>query len=193
MNLGVLGGFAQADTSVWEFRRAVEGVRVYEAPAGDLKRVRLRATIDGTVPQILALLDSVQHYPDWVYRTTESRIIDYRADTLRYYTRTDFPWPLQDRDFVLDSWIERPSDTLVISRSRARTPFARSPVRDAVRVVHFESDWYLTPLAGGKTRVDYYLRTDPGGSIPAWISNIALERGPLKLVAAFRERLRALR
>lgn len=183
------GVFAQFDSARWEFRKEVEGVRVYVSEQDALKRVRLRATVDGSIPQIVALLDSVRHYPEWVYRTTESRMLDRASDTLIYYTRTDFPWPLQDRDFVIHSWTERVNDSLVISRSRSREPFRHSPVNDAVRVRLFESDWLLRPLADGRTEVDYYLRTDPAGNIPTWIVNVALDRGPLKLVAAFRERL----
>ena len=175
--------------SGWQLQRTTaDGIEIYFREEGDLKSVRLLAEVNGTIPQILGLLDSVQYYPDWVYRTSESQVLEYRSDTLYYYTRTDFPWPLQDRDFVIRSWTER-GDTLTVSRSRAVANDERLRRSDAVRVRLFESDWYLQPLDSARTQVDYYLRTDPGGSIPRWIVNIALDRGPLKLVAAFRRRL----
>jgi hypothetical protein len=52
--------------------------------------------------------------------------------------------------------------------------------KDIVRVKHSEGKWIITPESNGYLRVEYTLRTDPGGDIPAWLFNMFVTRGPLE-------------
>lgn len=199
--------FAQTIDDTWTLEEERANTRVYLRTNTDqLKEVRLIATFEIGIPEILEVLNDVEDYPNWVYRTMESTLIERKQDTvwqvvptgsdellvidtLYYYTRSDFPWPLNDRDFVIRSWTEPAGpDGVVRSLSRG---VDRPDIRpgEATRVRVFQSDWTLIPRPDGSTTVDYYLRTDPAGQIPTWITNIAIKRGPIKLIEAFERKM----
>ncbi len=56
-----------------------------------------------------------------------------------------------------------------------------------VRVPETISHWEITPAANGVLNLEYYLRADPGGAIPAWVVNLALQTGPFKSMKRLRE------
>ena len=71
-----------------------------------------------TFPKILTLINKAHAYKDWVYKCSESRMVEKLSEntTISYY-KFDFPWPLSDRDAYMKSVIEHFPDE---SRSRQR-------------------------------------------------------------------------
>ena len=49
-----------------------------------------------------------------------------------------------------------------------------------------ELGWTLNENDEGITEVVYVLRSDPGGAIPAWMVNLALEAGPTNTINGLR-------
>jgi hypothetical protein len=53
------------------------------------------------------------------------------------------------------------------------------PVKpNVVRVADSKGKWVITPLSDGKVKIVYTLHADPGGSVPAWLSNMFATQGP---------------
>jgi hypothetical protein len=51
-----------------------------------------------------------------------------------------------------------------------------------VRIKTANTKWTLIPGEGGWLYVEYYLYSDPGGNIPDWAINLALDVGPRETV-----------
>jgi hypothetical protein len=64
------------------------------------------------------------------------------------------------------------------------------PVKQGiVRVTKFEGKWTIIPLGKNLIKVEYVLRVDPGGSIPAWLINLFSTRGPYESFKKLRQQL----
>ena len=50
--------------------------------------------------------------------------------------------------------------------------------------------WTLLPGPGGWTYVEYYVYSDPGGSLPDWLVNMALDVGPRETIKNMRSFVR---
>ncbi|MBK6947604.1 MAG: hypothetical protein IPH16_05565 [Haliscomenobacter sp.] len=59
-------------------------------------------------------------------------------------------------------------------------------VKDRVRIPVMQYQWTLTP-GNGVLTVDYQLRSDPGGSLPAWAINLGLDQGPVQTIKNLRQ------
>lgn len=60
------------------------------------------------------------------------------------------------------------------------------PNSDAVRMRLLRGNWRIEPLDGARSRVNYQVMADPGGSIPAWL----VRRGALNALPDVIERVR---
>ena len=61
---------------------------------------------------------------------------------------------------------------------------------DCVKTKANQGYWLIEPFGKGKSKVTYYVYTDPGGAIPAWIANKANSIAAPKLAKAVRERVK---
>ena len=173
----------------WTFSKEVEGIRIYHRQSGNsqVKELKINFTVNAGLQPILAVLRDIDAFPDWIYNCAEARLLDGNGQKIIYYHRIDFPWPLSDRDAVsLATYKQDPQTGIVYSVNRAMEGLV--PDQDGViRLSDMEIRWVVTPVETGESKVDYYLRTDPGGSLPAWLINLAIDKGPVKSMKAFRD------
>ncbi len=185
---GIVGlslGFSVINTEpTWVLTKEKEGVKIYqrEIPNSNLKQMRMISTIKGnSLSSFAALFQDLENYDEWVYSCIESKLLKKLAENeIVYYINSDFPWPLDDRDFVLKNTISQDNKTLAFhSKSVAYNNFygAKSGI---VRVKVFDAEWVITPMGNGKFGLVYTFSTDPAGDIPTWIINSFMDVGPLQ-------------
>ena len=61
---------------------------------------------------------------------------------------------------------------------------------EVVRISDMQSRWVFTPVGKGKMYSEYTFRANPGGNVPAWMVNLALDEGPLRTIEGLRKMLR---
>ena len=74
-----------------------------------LKEVKAVGTMDADLTSIITALNDVEAYTDWVYNCVESeQFAVVNKDEFHYYVKTHLPFPLFDRDLVVDTkqWID---------------------------------------------------------------------------------------
>ena len=176
----------------WELKRDKGGVKVYvrESPHSKIKELRFTSTLDASLNAIAYLLTNVEGFDEWVYASVKSETIRKISDQeIYYYTEMDFPWPFSNRDLVLYSRFWQDPHTLAI-HSRTTSAHWLMPEKEGiVRITVADLRWTFTPIGNGRVRVDYYLKSDPGGKIPAWLVNLAADQGPLQTMALLRKEL----
>lgn len=176
----------------WVLKREVDGVRVFyrDAPDSKIKELRFETTLQATLSSIAALLSDVEGYDKWVYKNERAHLVERRSDwEMIYYEEMDFPWPLSNRDLVVLSRMWQDSLTHAL-HSHSVSAHHLLPEREGiVRITELEFRWTFTPQNDGTVAVDYYLKSDPGGHIPAWLINLALDQGPLRTMERFKAML----
>src|SRR5277367_4247282 len=106
-----------------------------------------------------------------------------------YYTQSHLPWPIKDRDLIVELNITATPDVLNIQAKGL--PDYLPKENDYIRVPYSLAQWKVTQASDNKLKVDYTFSIDPGGSIPSWIVNATLTIGPFNSFVRLKQILKA--
>ncbi len=167
----------------WEFQKEKDGVKIYKRSAGNGHEIKLVSTFQCTQAALVSLFNNITEYPKWGYKVAHSELLKRVSDTeFYYYSRFDFPWPLDDRDVVMHTTIVKDVTTNVVTLTSKSEPDYIPEKQDIVRVRKADVTWTLTSQGDQTTEGAYCLNTDPGGLLPEWTVNLASDTGPVETV-----------
>lgn len=187
----LLTGFSEkTPTNDWELKKFECGISIYTRTTENSKFKELKAVfqIKTSLSSVLALLNDYETFPQWVYRCEKSIALKKDSDKhlIRYQTVLA-PWPVDNRDMVLDVNSYQDSNTKIVYQKVASIPDYFPQSKDHVRIREFNALWSIKPLKNGIVEVDYELLLNPGGNIPAWIVNLAIIDGPFETSVKMKE------
>lgn len=137
----------------------------------------------GAIP-VLALLADADALDRWVFQCRHAeRLPDATRD--RLYLTFDLPWPVANRDVVLENTMTLEGTTLHL-RSRSLAD-VKPEQPGLVRIPRLDNRFLVTPLGMDRTRVVFRTFVDPGGVVPAWLSNFVATNAPLDTLRGMRE------
>ncbi|ALJ00416.1 START domain-containing protein [Rufibacter tibetensis] len=173
-------GYSQ---SKWELQKKEDGIEVYTRQVKDnpLKEIRVVCELPGTANNLVNLLKDVEHHSNWVYLNKKTQLLKRKSEnSLIYYTEADMPWPLTDRDMVVEA-----NFTPATKNNQARVEVKSikdyiPQKKDLVRIPSSLAVWEITALPKGNIKIDYTFKVNPGGSVPAWLVNATVATGPTK-------------
>ncbi len=173
----------------WVFKHEKSGIRVfYRDPGTGVYELRLTTKVPGTLHSIAALLTDVEAYPKWVYKTSEAwRVRTTSANEMYYYVVSDFPWPMDDRDVVVVSRIHQDKNSKALISSSSAVPGQIDLRKNCVRMPITDTKWICKKTADGHVEIEYTLKSDPGGALPDWLVNMALDFGPVETMKSFKK------
>jgi len=184
--------FAQ-QAGPWELRKDKKDMKIYvrDSPDSPIKQLKMKFTVEASMSAIVFLLQDVAAIPDWVYKCPEAyQLKKINATEDIYYNRVDFPWPLDDRDLIVKNIMVQDSITKVLRSESFNVPTYIPEKEGIVRIPKLHLWWEFTPIGNGIVEVEYFLSSDPGGLIPAWIINLAIDQGPIQTIKAFKKTLK---
>jgi hypothetical protein len=196
--LATLPAPARADEPTagpWQLIKQADGVVVdRRAVSGsNLKEFRGRGVVTASLPAILAVFSDVARATEWMDSCSGSRTVADVSDREKLvYNRTHAPWPVSDRDAVLDNRVtfdeaEKAVRLEFWSVADERAP----PVPGVVRMPFLRGHWTLWPASDGKTtRVEYQVHANPGGRLPDWLVNYVSRDLPFRTITGLRAQLR---
>lgn len=182
--------FDQHHDSSWKLKKEKHGIKVFTRDLVDsnLKELKIVMTFQKTsFPKILELLDKAHLYKEWMYKCSESKTVSTINDleSIAYY-KFDFPWPLSDRDAYMKSVVkENIADKKLIVTTTALTGYTQTS-EDVVRIDNHFNKWEFEKREDDLINLTYYLKTNPGGNIPDWAVNLAVDKGPTNSLNNFR-------
>ncbi len=170
----------------WKQISEKDDIKVFtkEIKGHNVKSMKMTCQIDGnSLSSFVAVFQDMSSYPDWVYSSSEPSLLEKVSDQeIYYYVRSEFPWPMSDRDFVVHNKVWQDPETQTFhSKSTVLNDYI-DELESVVRIKEFEGSWKITPLLNGRYDLEYIFYTDPGGNIPNWIVNRFLDIGPLKTI-----------
>ncbi|MEO1628746.1 MAG: START domain-containing protein, partial [Bacteroidota bacterium] len=176
-----------------EFKKERDGIKVFtrDVANSNIKELRITLEVNATMSSIVALLADINKYQDWVYKCSLSKNLEKIDENRTYdYYIADFPWPISDRDLVAYSYITQDPITKVLESITEARPDYIPQTEGNVRVLKHLNRWRFTPIGPNLIAVEYTLQSDPAGSIPSWIVNMAIDQGPVQSMLRFRKMLR---
>jgi hypothetical protein len=179
---------ASAPETAWKLVKEVDGISIYERkpPGSSISALQIKSTIKGhSLASFVALFQDLDSYDRWVYSCEKAVLLEKNLETeMLYYIRSDFPWPFDDRDFVIKNMVWQDKKTFAF-HSKSSAHNNHLPAKpDAVRITNFSAEWIITPLENGTYQLLYTFHSDPGGHLPSWLVNSFIDFGPLKTVKA---------
>jgi len=167
----------------WELRTEKKDIKVYTRtfPDSKYKAIKVELILQTTLSRLVTVLLDIKTAPEWVYATKSAVLLKQVSPSeLIYYSEVRLPWPMSNRDFIAHLITTQDPHTHVVTILGPTMNDFVPEKKDIVRVRRSEGKWILTPVDGDYIRVEYTLRTDPGGDIPAWLFNLFVTKGPLE-------------
>jgi START domain len=174
----------------WVYKGEKDGVKVYLKIKEGVYDVKLTTSIQTSLSAFCHLMADVESYPKWGYKVAKSALLDQKDDfNLSYHTQMDFPWPLNDRDATLVNEMSQDVNGKITFQSKS-TPGLYPEQKDIIRMDDVQTTWILFPPKNGWCYLEYYIHSNPEGSLPEWLVNLAIDVGPRETVTAIKRELR---
>ena len=177
----------------WEVITEREGIVVSRrsAPGRGFPELRAVGEVPGTPYEVLAILVDVPGYAKWLPDCLEAKTVR-KIDEWRsfIYTRTDVPWPVPDRDVVVDNQVifTEPPFKVSIAFSAVKAPDVGRR-QGVVRMSKATGFYAVEAIDESRSLVHYQVDADPGGILPDWLISMQSTRNPFETLAGLRRRL----
>jgi hypothetical protein len=165
----------------WDLKKSANGIKVYTRKLDNekFKEVKVLCEINAPAERLISVLQNVAHHKDWVYQTKLSYLVSRRGrDTVTYYSEVMVPWPVSNRDFVVQLAFHRDSANKVLKIRATSIPKLLPEKPDIVRVPYSLGLWNVYTLPDNRIKIEYTLSVNPGGSLPVWLVNLTATAGP---------------
>lgn len=170
--------FAQ---SGWELSKEGNGIKVYTraTDSSKFKSVKVECMLAGTIEKLIAILKNVDGNVKWVYNTKQTHSVKtMSSDEFIYYAETSLPWPLRNRDVVINMLFTNDSIRKTLTVKATGMNGEVEKVSGLVRIPYFNGLWEVAAIDNSHISINYFLSVDPGGSIPGWAYNKFVAKGP---------------
>ena len=181
--IAVLAGIAALGQEEWALKVNKEGIEVYTRPSkqSGVKALKVCCVLPATLSQLVAVIMDVNTGADWVYSTKSSFLLKKISPAeLYYYSEVHLPWPASNRDFVGHLIASQDPRSKAVTVDGLMAADYAPVKKNIVRVTHSVGKWLIVPAKEKTVRVEYVLEADPAGSIPTWLVNLCITKGPLE-------------
>lgn len=167
----------------WELKSDKDGIKVYYKKTTSVHEVKLVTSIQSSLSGIIQLFSEVDNYPRWGYKVNSAKLLKKVSDHEMYYhSKFDFPWPMDDRDAVMHTKLEQDAKTKTIYSISTAVPKFVPEEKNYLRMTNSNTKWTIIPGSNGWLYVEYYIYSSPGGTIPDWLVNMAIDVGPRETI-----------
>jgi hypothetical protein len=176
--------FASARTDGnWNLDKDDDGIKVYTRNIANskVKAIKVECYLDATPSQLVSVIMDINNGDDWVYHTSSSYIVKQVSPAdIYYYSLVKVPWPVKNRDFIAHIKVSQNPATKVVTVDAPCVADMVPRKSGTVRIEESSGQWIITPADAGRVKVCYTLHTDPGGDVPAWLTNMFIAQGPME-------------
>ena len=165
---------------VWTYQNSQNPVFLYKA----------ETIYDTPLEKAVGLILDVDHAVQWVPYMGSVKVLsrDDKKGEFLLYMVLDFPFPLKDRDLVVQGKMVKDAQGVISIKNKAIDKgYAKNP--DYVRLTHYEGDWSFQKLANNKVKVSTYGYANPEGSIPLKFVNFFVEQQPYQMLQKMKTEL----
>lgn len=186
--LYAMAGFAGEN---WKLKKTTPTMKIYTGSVenSDFKSVKVETVLKGNLSQVVAVLFDISNHPQWVFNTKSTKLLKRVSDNeIIYYSEMNVPWPAENRDLVAHLHAEQKGPGVVAIESHGEPVYV--PEKDGiVRVKSSKAHWTLTAVGDDKVKIDYVVSFDPSGSVPAWLTNMFVTKGPAETFEKLQSRI----
>lgn len=194
LSLVSFGALAYAETGgSWKQIDDDEGIKIWklQIPGVEVPGFRGQTIMTASAQRIAEELNHVEWHTEWMYRCSESVVVKrFDEHKALIYNRLDTPWPVWDRDTIVDTAFVTSADHKLTTLTFKNTDSTLRPVPDGViRMPRLEGSYRMEELTPSTTKVTYTVEVDIGGSVPDWMAEMVARDIPYKTLFKLRNRV----
>lgn len=170
-----------AQSPEWSESKRKKGIQVLTRPfiGSNLDEFLGRTEVDASISQVVALLTDPASCKNLYHQCKELTVLSGTEKKSIVYLRNGAPWPVNDRDLIMDRGFEQNDKSLATVMKIKRLDSNARPVPSGVtRMENFEGVWRIIPQTNGKLKIEYQAHFEPGGSVPQSVINLVLTDTP---------------
>jgi len=177
----------------WMLEKNKNEIRVYTrtVQGSSYKEFRGVMEIDAPLSSVVAVLQDVDHMCDWMYRAGDVKLLEREGDSIIIlHGITTAPWPFADRDQTYKyQYIWNEVDSTVIVKMMGMSDYFPEN-ENCVRMPDSKGSWQFKQRKNNMVQVSLQYHADPGGKIPAWLSNSFVVDSPYETLKAMKKMIR---
>ena len=198
----------------WSLKSEKNGLKIYnrEKAGSSIKELLAITDVDAPSWRVFAVIGDYDSFKDFMPYTKVSKVLEKKPvsdkKTINYFlTALELPL-VANRYYTLQLTDEKDVDgkpgvyrsAWTMSKEPGLDPSWDDPkVKDLfpkgfsnpIKTAINNGYWLIEPTGdGSRSHINYYVFTDPGGKIPAWVANQANGTAVPKLMSALRDRLK---
>ncbi len=173
----------------WKLKKDDDWIKVFTAstPNSDYKSVKVECTFKAKFSQLVTYLMDVDKQHEWVYNNKTSHLLKRIKDNeMIFYSEVSVPWPCTNRDYISHITITQPTPQLVNIDAMSE-PDLLPNKEGKIRVRSSRAHWDITKEGNDFLKIIYVVQFDPSGSVPAWLTNLFLTKGPIETFQKLRD------
>ncbi len=181
--------FQEEKCSAWVKVRESNGISVFtrDNSLSNTKEVKAVSKFKTSLSALVYLIKDTENQPNWAYKVLKSEEVKTFSDFHWIaYTVSDTPWPMMDRDNVTDVTLTQYKDKSIVIYSHTVDGIVKLN-KDYVRIPFIKASWHFVPLKDGYIEVSFQILIKMGGSIPEWVVNMFIEKGPYQTIDHMRK------
>ena len=185
----------QLDSSWLHENDSNDGIAVYSRrrEGSRVREVFAESRVDFPVDEVLKVIGDYGNYPEFMPYVEKCEVLDERDGETIIFQQLEFMPPISDRFYTIvlkqNPDPEREGGVQVLWQLATADMVQKTGKGLAIPLNR--GGWRLLPEDhGAKTKIYYYVLTDPAGSIPGWVSNMVNTSAVPKIIRAVRYRLK---
>lgn len=167
---------------VWTYQNQKNPVFLYKA----------ETQFDVPIEKAVSLILDVDNAVKWVPYMGSVKVLsrDDKKGEFLLYMVLDFPFPLKDRDLVVQGKIRKDAQGMISIQNKAvQTGYPLNP--EYIRLNQYEGDWTFQKLGAQKVKVSTYGYANPEGSIPLTFVNMFVQQQPYQMLQKMKKQLQS--
>ena len=168
----------------WSLAKDKNGIKVYtrKIEGWGIKEYKVTTTIKTSLSKMLTTLKDVPARNHWVNSILEAReMTQPNKDIGWMYNRIDAPWPVSDRDNIIQFAFSYPAAKTARIDMKVIQEHKDAPVYSGiVRITKLKGHWTFKDKGNGYIEVKEQVVANPGGSLPDWVVNWGVVDVPYK-------------
>lgn len=191
--LFVILSFAiKAQENKWQLEKNEDGIKVYirESDVSSFDEFKGICTFHASPKQILVIILHPSDFTSWMPDVCKSKMLKkISAKEQIDYIENSAPWPVKNRDAVVERKVTYQKDSSVTVNMQAKPDYI--PEKDGiVRIQKMHGFWKLIPVSNDSTKVIFQVLSDPGGELPSWLVNSRIVDTPFGTLQGLQKMLK---
>jgi len=181
-----------AEENEWELRKNKNGIKVFTKEREDthiyMYKVitRFAANPEKIYRQVVDFRENLK-YMELV--DSMELLVDQRDKRYRNYMHFDMPWPVKNREMVMEMKVQFTKDGIYLESHNVAGVLRKN--EETIPIKDFREKWKIEEsMNGNDSKITVTGWVNPGGAIPVWVVNLFSAQTPYRFISGIIQELK---